>query len=563
MSNSFPIGRTGINPLTNWLEDEPEAQSQAPSALPELPITDADAARKRELDWMAAMRRAQVEEKWRQMERANGTRPTQHVSGSSGGYRVSVEWTTAELGLRGTRPARVVVSEEAIERKVLAALGFDINNPATVRKLQELLRTDKSPLSVIHLKDAATGRPLADCVAVRTERGTYRLELMVEKELWDDLKLRAGKTRTQIEPSGSAISIKSGGPSTSAAAPIGSQAATSPAIEPTSERSSEPEMHETKPASAEPKMSEEERQRLREEGLDIAQAILDLVGIFDPTGAADGVNFCISVARGNYFDAAVSAMGLVPYIGDLGKLIRSKKFSIALGKLQEYEKQPEKMEKLIDAAPELESALDWALDNIKKGGRIEAEDYKKREKLREGIEKLVDQHAKEDGLKVLEPRLVEELPVVKSKLKGLGSQRNELIEKFDDLIGRHLRPGETLLQKNTLDSLDKAKKALDNNLRDSEMVGALRDAHGLPVKREDREFNHSKEVEEALGSLKNLEEALAAEMERLREKMNRCSPETDEYRTLESGYNALDDTVKHIEGFIKSVNEFTQVGVRR
>ena len=130
-------------------------------------------------------------------------------------------------------------------------------------------------------------------------------------------------------------------------------------------------------------------------------------------------------------------------------------------------------------------------------------------------------------------------------------------------MGRHLRPGETLLQKNTLDSLDKAKKALNNNLRDSEMAGALRDAHGLPVKREDREFNHSKEVEEALGSLENLKEALAAEMERLREKMNRCSPETDEYRTLKSGYNALNDTVKHIEGFIKSVNEFTQVGVRR
>jgi RHS repeat-associated protein len=60
-------------------------------------------------------------------------------------------------------------------------------------------------------------------------------------------------------------------------------------------------------------------------GDDILQAGLDLAGIADPTGMADGINAGISIKKGNWWDAAISGLGLLPYVGDLGKLGKVKK----------------------------------------------------------------------------------------------------------------------------------------------------------------------------------------------------------------------------------------------
>ena len=53
--------------------------------------------------------------------------------------------------------------------------------------------------------------------------------------------------------------------------------------------------------------------------LDIGQISLDLIGIVEPTPFADGTNVVISILRGNLLDAGLSAVSLVPYIGDLAK----------------------------------------------------------------------------------------------------------------------------------------------------------------------------------------------------------------------------------------------------
>jgi RHS repeat-associated protein len=52
---------------------------------------------------------------------------------------------------------------------------------------------------------------------------------------------------------------------------------------------------------------------------DAVQSSLDVAGVADPTPISDGVNAVISVARGNYMDAGLSAVAIVPYIGDLAK----------------------------------------------------------------------------------------------------------------------------------------------------------------------------------------------------------------------------------------------------
>ncbi|HET6881835.1 MAG TPA: polymorphic toxin-type HINT domain-containing protein [Pirellulales bacterium] len=58
------------------------------------------------------------------------------------------------------------------------------------------------------------------------------------------------------------------------------------------------------------------------------QLVLDVIGVLDPTGAADGINAVISLLRGNFLDAAVSALGAIfPYLGDIAKLGKFGKFA--------------------------------------------------------------------------------------------------------------------------------------------------------------------------------------------------------------------------------------------
>lgn len=54
-------------------------------------------------------------------------------------------------------------------------------------------------------------------------------------------------------------------------------------------------------------------------GNDVLQATLDIVGIFDPTGIADGINATLYLKNGKIGAAIVSGLALVPYVGDLAK----------------------------------------------------------------------------------------------------------------------------------------------------------------------------------------------------------------------------------------------------
>ncbi|MBP8892700.1 MAG: hypothetical protein KBH09_10120 [Saprospiraceae bacterium] len=55
---------------------------------------------------------------------------------------------------------------------------------------------------------------------------------------------------------------------------------------------------------------------------DNVQTGLDVAGIADPTGVVDGVNALIYASRGQWSNAGISALAIIPYIGDLGKAER-------------------------------------------------------------------------------------------------------------------------------------------------------------------------------------------------------------------------------------------------
>ncbi|HRL67107.1 MAG TPA: hypothetical protein PLA28_09040 [Ottowia sp.] len=81
--------------------------------------------------------------------------------------------------------------------------------------------------------------------------------------------------------------------------------------------------------------------------LDLAQIGLDIAGIFDPTPISDGANTLISLGRSDWLGAGLSAVSMIPYVGDAAKL----------GKLGKY---AQTVAKAIDAAranPALRQAL--------------------------------------------------------------------------------------------------------------------------------------------------------------------------------------------------------------
>ena len=61
------------------------------------------------------------------------------------------------------------------------------------------------------------------------------------------------------------------------------------------------------------------------QGDEILSASLDIAGIFDPLGVADGLNAVLQWDNGDVSGAVISAAGLFPYVGDLAKAGKVKK----------------------------------------------------------------------------------------------------------------------------------------------------------------------------------------------------------------------------------------------
>lgn len=88
--------------------------------------------------------------------------------------------------------------------------------------------------------------------------------------------------------------------------------------------------------------------------LDLTQIGLDVAGLVDPTPISDGVNALISLGRGDWTGAALSAVSMVPYVGDAAKV----------GKLGSY---AQTVAKAVDAArtnPALRETLAPAIQKI-------------------------------------------------------------------------------------------------------------------------------------------------------------------------------------------------------
>jgi hypothetical protein len=103
--------------------------------------------------------------------------------------------------------------------------------------------------------------------------------------------------------------------------------------------------------------------------LEVVKFALDLVGVVDPTGVADGISAAISLGQGKWVDAILSGAGMLPYIGDAGKVLKVPRYAKAVTEaIQLAMKEAEFARQLQPAMRKLKAALDRVpLDSLPHG----------------------------------------------------------------------------------------------------------------------------------------------------------------------------------------------------
>ncbi len=70
------------------------------------------------------------------------------------------------------------------------------------------------------------------------------------------------------------------------------------------------------------------RDQMKERQMDEFQEGMDYLGTFDPTFLVDGFNGVGYLFRGQYGNAAIAGIAMVPFVGDLGKLVKIQRHHI-------------------------------------------------------------------------------------------------------------------------------------------------------------------------------------------------------------------------------------------
>ncbi|OHB56974.1 MAG: hypothetical protein A2173_09250 [Planctomycetes bacterium RBG_13_44_8b] len=103
--------------------------------------------------------------------------------------------------------------------------------------------------------------------------------------------------------------------------------------------------------------------------IDWLQGGLDVIGIFDPIGISDAANALIYAGRGQWSNAAISGIAIIPYIGDLGKGGKyGAKALKAADKVNDLRKAADKandLRKAVDKTSDLRKAVDKTSDLAK------------------------------------------------------------------------------------------------------------------------------------------------------------------------------------------------------
>lgn len=165
--------------------------------------------------------------------------------------------------------------------------------------------------------------------------------------------------------------------------------------------------------------------------LDIGQMILDVIGIFEPTPFADSTSAIISIYRGQWVNAGLSGLSLVPYLGDAAKFGKFSKYLETVNKAIAAASKDSRFEKILRPVFEkLYSALDRIpLSIVPEGARHSLE--KLREKVVQFLPGVVKTNAR------LEKLTDEMLRLIFGSSKNVGRLPRENVRTIVQFFERH------------------------------------------------------------------------------------------------------------------------------
>lgn len=262
-----------------------------------------------------------------------------HVNNSEGGGKrdLILSFTPAELGIKrgssGRFPPEARFTELNAEKALFKFFGLNPDNPQDLQRIKARLQTDgKSPFAVLQTTNKYPAR-------FNSNTGNYEAVFQIDNKTYQQL-------RGQI------------------------QAIKNEAISPDAKPLREPNPNDFYAQQIRKKIEAKLPPRLEIEGLnseqkelitDLGQVGLSVIGIFDPTGIADGADAVISVGRGDYWGAGISAISIIPYLGDLAKIGKLPKLLKIVDNVVAMAKADAKFAKVVEP---LLKGLKNALDNL-------------------------------------------------------------------------------------------------------------------------------------------------------------------------------------------------------
>lgn len=296
LSNNLPkpdIYRAGQTPYVDSTNNRPAAnETNAPAPANQYPAQN-DA-----FQYEAQMRRFRLTQNW---AHRNATLVNnQVIDGGSGSHLAkTLTFTPQELGAfpkKGKLPARIETDESHFEQKLFNSYGLDELNPQDRAILQNVFQKENPGDGI----DWSVNDKLVNkLTAVLNSEGQYEVKFSLDKN--SDRKLNQALFNKLLFPNQPLDSNLLNLLGTNAASGNFQQTAENP--------------------------------DLTELALDLTQMGLDVVGIFEPTPFADLTNTGISAVRGNWGDAALSVLGVAPYIGDFAKIAKIPKWLKAIERI--------------------------------------------------------------------------------------------------------------------------------------------------------------------------------------------------------------------------------------
>lgn len=243
-----------------------------------------------------------------------------------GGQDLTLSFSPEELGAKrgrdGKYPPEARFTSTQAEKALFKFFGLNPDDPKDLQRIKARLQTDgKSPFAVLK---ATTNYP----ARFNRNTGKYEAVFHVSQKTYDNLRGKIHQIKNE-PPSPEAKPLREPNPNDFYAEQM------------------KKKVEDKLPPRLETASLTPEQQELL---LDLTDIGLSVIGIFEPTPFADLAGTGLALKRGEYGGAAISALGMIPYLGDLAKLGKLPKLVKVIEKVVAMAKTDGKFAKVVETA---------------------------------------------------------------------------------------------------------------------------------------------------------------------------------------------------------------------